>query len=71
MAFSGAPAAYPVRRQNVALHQYLQWSDYIEDLADSFINSNIPGRPFLGVHLRNNRDWVNLSFAALVHATDF
>jgi len=65
----GAPGAFPVERQHVGLHRYLQWSDYIEELADSFINGSIPGRPFLGIHLRNSPDWVNVSFAVLMHAS--
>jgi len=63
LAFTGAPASFPVESHNVDLHQYLQWSDYIEDLADSFIRTDIPGRPFLGIHLRNDLDWVKLSVA--------
>jgi len=54
---------FPVERQHVALHAYLQWSDYIADLADSLINTSIPDRPFLGIHLRNDLDWVKLLFA--------
>ena len=61
LAFTGAPAAFPVARQDVSLQQYLQWSSYIEDLADGFIRDNIPRRPFLGIHLRNDLDWVKLS----------
>jgi len=49
---------FPVEHRHVGLHQYLQWSDYIEDLADSFVRTHIPGRPFLGIHLRNDLDWV-------------
>ena len=60
LAFTGAPAAFPVARQDVGLQQYLQWSSYIEDLADGFIRDNIPHRPFLGIHLRNDLDWVKL-----------
>jgi len=61
LAFTGAPAAFPVARQDVDLQQYLQWSSYIEDLADGFIRDNIPRQPFLGIHLRNDLDWVKLS----------
>ena len=63
IAFTGAPAQFPVEQQHVSLHRYLQWSDYIEELANSFIRANIPGRPFLGIHLRNDVDWVKLSVA--------
>jgi len=69
LAFTGAPGMFPVERQHVSLHQYLQWSDYIENLAESFIRSEIPDRPFLGVHLRHDVDWVQLS--VIVHMQSF
>ncbi|XP_022107939.1 GDP-fucose protein O-fucosyltransferase 1-like isoform X2 [Acanthaster planci] len=60
LAFGGAPGSFPVLEQNVHLHQYLVWSDMIEEEANNFIATKIPEGPFLGVHMRNGLDWVNV-----------
>ncbi|KAJ8299894.1 hypothetical protein KUTeg_021413 [Tegillarca granosa] len=58
LAFTGAPAAFPVQQQHVKLHTFLKWSDFIEKQADEFIKDNING-VFVGIHLRRGSDWEN------------
>ena len=58
LAFAGAPASFPVAEQNVRLHKYLEWSDSINDQADKFIDKELSGGPFLGIHMRHGSDWV-------------
>ncbi|XP_038046118.1 GDP-fucose protein O-fucosyltransferase 1-like [Patiria miniata] len=60
LAFGGAPGSFPVLEENVPLHQYLVWSDKIEKQASDFITKKLPEGPFLGVHMRNGLDWVNV-----------
>jgi len=59
LAFSGAPASFPVQEENKNLHQYLVWNDYITGRAVDFIRGNLPVGPFIGIHLRNGADWVS------------
>ncbi|XP_076033993.1 O-fucosyltransferase 1 [Oratosquilla oratoria] len=56
LAFVGAPASFPVQKENIYLHKYLQWSHSIEEQTWSFIKT-LPKGPFIGVHLRNGIDW--------------
>lgn len=58
IAFTGAPASFPVQQENRMLHRYLQWSEDIEDRANRFIRNVLPRGAFIGVHLRNGMDWV-------------
>ncbi|XP_060532235.1 GDP-fucose protein O-fucosyltransferase 1 [Cylas formicarius] len=58
MAFTGAPASFPVSAENRHLHKYLIWSDNISQQADHFISHNMPKGSFIGIHLRNGNDWV-------------
>ena len=58
MAFTGAPAAFPVREADATLHRYLKWSDHINYQADKIINEQIVQRPYLAIHMRNGIDWV-------------
>ncbi|XP_071537854.1 GDP-fucose protein O-fucosyltransferase 1 isoform X2 [Panulirus ornatus] len=57
LAFTGAPATFPVQESNRHLHRYLVWSDNILEKAEQFI-STLPRGPFIGIHLRNGIDWV-------------
>nr|CAG4643796.1 EOG090X02RM [Lepidurus arcticus] len=57
LAFTGAPASFPVQEENRALHRYLEWSDSIMAKATDFIRSTLPKGPFVGIHLRNGIDW--------------
>ncbi|XP_023955249.1 GDP-fucose protein O-fucosyltransferase 1 isoform X2 [Bicyclus anynana] len=58
LAFTGAPASFPVQFENVHLQKYLIWSDDILSKSRSFIKNNMSGGGFLGIHLRNGPDWV-------------
>jgi peptide-O-fucosyltransferase len=58
LAFTGAPASFPVQEENLELHRYLVWSDTIKDQAIEFIRNVLPVGPFIGIHLRNGVDWV-------------
>eukprot|EP00057_Strongylocentrotus_purpuratus_P033135 XP_790324.3 PREDICTED: GDP-fucose protein O-fucosyltransferase 1-like [Strongylocentrotus purpuratus] len=59
IALPGAPAAFPVTRENRELHRYLHWSEEIEKQADKFIEENLSEGPFVGVHIRQGSDWIN------------
>ncbi|XP_058064759.1 GDP-fucose protein O-fucosyltransferase 1, partial [Anopheles bellator] len=58
LAFTGAPATFPVQQENVALHRYLRWSERFESEAKLFIRDSLPKGAFIGIHLRNGIDWV-------------
>lgn len=58
IAFTGAPAAFPVQQEHLHLHKYLQWSSEIEKIANSFIQKILPKGAFIGIHLRNGIDWI-------------
>lgn len=57
LAFTGAPATFPVQKENVPLQKYLVWSDEIQGRARDFIQKHLSGGPFIGIHLRNGVDW--------------
>ncbi|KAG8178334.1 hypothetical protein JTE90_029288 [Oedothorax gibbosus] len=57
LAFTGAPATFPVREEDRPLHRYLVWSETIKKAAVNFISSMKPRGPFVGIHLRNGQDW--------------
>ncbi|VVC92921.1 unnamed protein product [Leptidea sinapis] len=58
LAFTGAPASFPVQIENVHLQKYVKWNDKMENMAKTFIKDNMSGGGFLGIHLRNGQDWV-------------
>ncbi|XP_063696236.1 GDP-fucose protein O-fucosyltransferase 1 [Culicoides brevitarsis] len=58
LAFTGAPASFPVQDENRHLHEFLKWSDAIEQKAKDFIAKSLPKGAFIGIHLRNGMDWV-------------
>ncbi|XP_064617012.1 GDP-fucose protein O-fucosyltransferase 1-like [Liolophura sinensis] len=58
MAFTGAPAQFPVNPADAPLQKYLKWSKNIEAKATKFIKENVE-KPFIGLHLRNGIDWRN------------
>lgn len=58
IAFTGAPASFPVQAENRDLHKYLEWSDDIQSSANHFIKNVIPKGAFIGIHLRNGVDWI-------------
>lgn len=57
LAFTGAPAPYPVQKDNVALQKFLKWNQGMQTKAEDFIRSSLPKGPFIGVHMRNGVDW--------------
>nr|ACO10405.1 GDP-fucose protein O-fucosyltransferase 1 precursor [Caligus rogercresseyi] len=57
LAFTGAPASFPIQLQNVHLHKYLKWTLVLSQKADKWIHENLPNAPFVGIHLRNGVDW--------------
>ncbi len=62
MAFTGAPASFPVMERDIELHQYLQWSDYIDSEAEAYLTYEGIERPYVGLHLRNGVDWVGTTY---------
>ncbi|KAK3925190.1 GDP-fucose protein O-fucosyltransferase 1 [Frankliniella fusca] len=58
LAFTGAPASFPVQLENRDLHKYLMWSENIQKQAKYFIKNKLPKGAFLGLHFRNGIDWV-------------
>ncbi|CAH1368326.1 GDP-fucose protein O-fucosyltransferase 1 isoform X1 [Tenebrio molitor] len=58
LAFTGAPASFPVQFENRILQQYLEWSNDISRKADDFIKNTLPPGAFIAIHLRNGIDWV-------------
>jgi len=56
LAFTGAPAPYPVQKDNVILQKYLKWNPNMIAKAEDFIRK-LPKGPFIGVHMRNGIDW--------------
>ncbi|XP_055613120.1 GDP-fucose protein O-fucosyltransferase 1 [Uranotaenia lowii] len=58
IAFTGAPASFPIQIENCGLQKYLKWSVRIEEAARDFIKKSLPKGAFMGIHLRNGIDWV-------------
>lgn len=59
LAFTGAPASFPVQQENRDLHKFLVWNDKIVTRALNFIRHVLPVGAFVGIHLRNGVDWVS------------
>lgn len=57
LAFTGAPASFPVQAENVKLQKYLVWTDQLQATASDWIKANLPKGAFIGIHLRNGVDW--------------
>lgn len=57
LAFSGAPASFPVQRENAELQKYFRFSAEVTARAKDFVKQHIPKGAFIGVHLRNGIDW--------------
>ncbi len=61
LAFTGAPGAFPVIKENVRLQEYLKWSDDVESRAIRFLlNKNKKNEFLIGLHMRNGIDFVCL-----------
>ena len=59
LAFTGAPAQFPVQQHSVELQKYMKWSDNIASKRDEFIQANIGDGKFVGIHLRLGGDFVS------------
>lgn len=59
LAFTGAPASFPVQIENRDLQRYLKWTPEILQEAETFVKSQLPLGGFIGIHLRNGIDWVS------------
>jgi len=57
LAFTGAPASFPVQEENVKLQKYLVHNSKWINKAKHWIKDNLPKGGFVGVHLRNGMDW--------------
>lgn len=59
LAFTGAPASFPVQEQNVALHGHLfgKWAEELDNKVNDFIRGQSPRGPYVALHLRNGADW--------------
>ena len=58
LAFTGAPASYPVQAENVKLSKYVVYNDEVAAKGERFIKEKLAHGPFIGIHLRNGPDWV-------------
>ena len=58
LAFKGAPASFPVEREDRQLQQYIRWNERINTQAEEYIKHTIGDSPYIGVHLRMGEDWV-------------
>ncbi|XP_001602191.2 GDP-fucose protein O-fucosyltransferase 1 [Nasonia vitripennis] len=58
LAFTGAPASFPVQLENKKLQKCLVWNDDMNARAKAFIKTTLPRGAFVGLHLRNGVDWV-------------
>ena len=56
IAFKGAPASFPEKREDRKLQQYVRWSDRMEAWAEEYIKNTIGDTPYIGVHLRMGTD---------------
>ena len=61
LAFKGAPASYPVKREDRQLQRYVRWNDRMEAQAEDYIKNTIGDSPYIGIHLRMGTDWVCLN----------
>lgn len=57
LAFTGAPAAFPVQKENVHLQKFVVWNSGWEERGRDWVSSHLPPGPYMGLHLRNGRDW--------------
>lgn len=59
LSFRGAPASYPVAKQDRINQKYLIWSDKIDEESTHLIKKYFSEEKFLAIHLRNGIDWSN------------
>lgn len=58
LAFTGAPATFPVQKENTYLQKHLIWSENLHQKAIHWIKTSLPKGAFIGIHLRNGVDWM-------------
>ncbi|GMR33900.1 hypothetical protein PMAYCL1PPCAC_04095 [Pristionchus mayeri] len=59
LAFVGAPAAFPAQQKHWHYQKHFRYSTRITSRAKTFIEARLQ-RPFVGIHLRNDVDWVRV-----------
>ncbi|KAI1724199.1 GDP-fucose protein o-fucosyltransferase domain-containing protein [Ditylenchus destructor] len=59
LAFSSAPAHFPAIKEHRHLQKFIHWNSIVLNDAQKFVDENLP-RPYIGIHLRNNIDWVRV-----------
>lgn len=59
LAFASPPADFPSRRSTWDLQRYLKWNSRIMDRTNQFIKKELR-QPFVGIHLRNDKDWAHV-----------
>ena len=59
LAFKGAPARFPVQKENRPLQQYVVWNSRMEQWVHEYINQEFNGEPYIAAHLRMGSDWVS------------
>ena len=59
IALKGAPARFPVLRQDRSNEKYMIWSDAITEQVESYLNKTFRNEKFVGIDLRNGIDWSN------------
>lgn len=57
LAFSGAPASFPVQTENAVLQKYFKFNSKIQEQAKRFVQETMPKGAYIGIHLRNGIDW--------------
>ncbi|XP_012266691.2 GDP-fucose protein O-fucosyltransferase 1 [Athalia rosae] len=57
LAFTGAPASFPVQMENKKLQKCITWNDEIASQAKLFVKQHLPRGAYIGIHLRNGIDW--------------
>lgn len=57
LAFTGAPASFPVQAENIPLQKYLVWTDEMQAKASDWVKATLPKGSYIGIHLRNGVDW--------------
>lgn len=69
LAFTGPPASFPVMTVNRPLQKHLRWSESIAKQARGYVEENFNPRRgrFIGIHLRNERDWVQIVFIGFLY----
>lgn len=57
LAFTGAPASFPVQKENIPIQKHLIWTEKMQLEATNWVKTTLPKGAYLGIHLRNGIDW--------------